>query len=224
MHLARSAERRIEQFVERVAGFIFPGQLHPNELGARLVRAADLQLTGSPYGDEAPNWFQIRVNPEELTGDLPVEALRTSLAAAMEAHSAERGWRLVGPVEVVFDLDADVPRGKVSVNPEFRQGQRAAWATLVGESGDVAIRNNRSVLGRDEGCDAVIVDDTVSRIHALLYRENRAFWLQDLGSANGTFSQVGRVSEPQELNQGDVITLGSASFMMSLSDEEGSGL
>jgi hypothetical protein len=220
MHLARSAERRIEQLVERVAGFIFPGQLHPNELGARIVRAADLHLTSSPYGDEAPNWFQIRVNPEEVTKDLPIGALETTLAAAMEEHSAERGWRLLGPVQVSLDLDSGVSRSKVSVVPEFRSGQRPAWATLSGEPGEVAVRNNRSVLGRGESCDAVIADETVSRIHALLYRENQAIWLTDLGSANGTFHQTGRVSEPHQVLHGDVITLGSVPLRVFVSGEE----
>ena len=46
MQLARSAERVIERLIDRVAGLIFPGQLQPAELTARIVRWSDGLLAG----------------------------------------------------------------------------------------------------------------------------------------------------------------------------------
>jgi adenylate cyclase len=54
----------------------------------------------------------------------------------------------------------------------------------------------------------VIPDEQVSRRHAIIQAQGeREFWLVDLGSANGTYLNGRRVSQPVRLQPGDVIRL-----------------
>ncbi|MEP6850351.1 MAG: FHA domain-containing protein, partial [Acidobacteriota bacterium] len=44
----------------------------------------------------------------------------------------------------------------------------------------------RTTIGRSARSDICIPDAFASRLHAEVHQEGDAFWLQDLGSANGT--------------------------------------
>jgi hypothetical protein len=64
-------------------------------------------------------------------------------------------------------------------------------------------------LGRRDDNDVVIDDPQISRRHASLSWEEDTFVLRDLGSANGTFLNAARITEPHALREGDAIGLGS---------------
>jgi len=64
-------------------------------------------------------------------------------------------------------------------------------------------------LGRRDDNDVVIDDPQISRRHASLSLEEGEFVLRDLGSANGTFLNAVRITEPHALRKGDAIGLGS---------------
>jgi len=64
-------------------------------------------------------------------------------------------------------------------------------------------------LGRRDDNDVVINDPQISRRHAALSWEEGTFVLRDLGSANGTFLNAVRITEPHALREGDAIGLGS---------------
>ncbi|MFN8609760.1 MAG: FHA domain-containing protein [Vulcanimicrobiota bacterium] len=66
------------------------------------------------------------------------------------------------------------------------------------------------VLGRDSKCDKVISDGEVSRNHARVAEKDGKYYLQDMGSTNGTYLN-GKRLEPSkwvEFNPGDVLRLG----------------
>ena len=65
--------------------------------------------------------------------------------------------------------------------------------------------SSRYVLGRNEGTHIFQKDDRMSRRHAELAFKEGEFWLEDLGSQNGTFL---RLLGPHVLLQGDVLRLG----------------
>lgn len=72
-------------------------------------------------------------------------------------------------------------------------------------------------IGRLSGSDLVVPDRFLSRQHARLFRQGDRIWIEDLGSANGTYVNDRRVEGPTEIHPGDELRL-SASYITLLSD------
>ena len=75
----------------------------------------------------------------------------------------------------------------------------------VGES--FPITSDRMTVGRRPDCDVFLDDVTVSRDHALLIRRGDAWYLDDMGSLNGTYVNRSRI-ESQRLEEGDEVQIG----------------
>ena len=65
-----------------------------------------------------------------------------------------------------------------------------------------------AIIGRQSDTLALI-DSTVSRQHARLIRQNDAWAIEDLNSANGTFVNGARIKRPTPLHLGDQIRCGT---------------
>jgi pSer/pThr/pTyr-binding forkhead associated (FHA) protein len=63
-------------------------------------------------------------------------------------------------------------------------------------------------IGRADGSAIRLSDTYVSQVHARLYGENGAWYVEDLGSTNGTYLNDRRVSQPVEVHAGDVVKVG----------------
>jgi hypothetical protein len=63
-------------------------------------------------------------------------------------------------------------------------------------------------LGRDVNNSIVLEDEFVSATHAALTYRGRAWYVEDLGSTNGTFLNRKKVSSPQPLRRGDRLQIG----------------
>ncbi len=68
------------------------------------------------------------------------------------------------------------------------------------------------LLGRAKDADIRIDDRSVSRRHARIGEAGGLFFVEDLGSANGTFVNGRRVSDRFFLSDGDILQLGSKRF------------
>jgi serine phosphatase RsbU (regulator of sigma subunit)/pSer/pThr/pTyr-binding forkhead associated (FHA) protein len=66
----------------------------------------------------------------------------------------------------------------------------------------------RTTIGRSARNDICIPDSFASRLHCEIRREGDVYWLNDLGSANGTKRNGIIVRSPVKLNSGDEIQLG----------------
>ena len=75
----------------------------------------------------------------------------------------------------------------------------------VGES--FPLERDRMTIGRRPDSDVFLDDVTVSRDHALLVRRNGEFYLDDLGSLNGTYVNRRRI-ESHRLADGDELQVG----------------
>jgi pSer/pThr/pTyr-binding forkhead associated (FHA) protein len=64
-------------------------------------------------------------------------------------------------------------------------------------------------IGRGSECDVVIADVSISRRHAQVLRQETGWYVQDLGSRNGTAINGQRLSEPGHLEDGDTLTVGA---------------
>lgn len=75
----------------------------------------------------------------------------------------------------------------------------------------VELVNDRSSLGRAATNDVVVLlDPTVSRLHAVIERYPTGFCVRDLGSANGTFVNGEPVKGETRLRTGDELRLGDS--------------
>lgn len=70
------------------------------------------------------------------------------------------------------------------------------------------------VLGRAPGCDLMLTDPTVSRNHAQLRHSPDGWVLTDLDSTNGTRVNGWRVTKPEPVRPGDLVTFGSQAFLI----------
>jgi hypothetical protein len=67
-------------------------------------------------------------------------------------------------------------------------------------------------IGRSPGCDLVVSDPTVSRVHAVLRCFGDQWFLVDLGSTNGSRVNGFRTRGAVAVGPGDLVTLGRAAF------------
>ena len=58
----------------------------------------------------------------------------------------------------------------------------------------------------------MIADNYVSNVHARVYLRDGSYWLEDLGSTNGTYMNRSRVSTPTQIGPGDDIRIGKATL------------
>jgi len=72
---------------------------------------------------------------------------------------------------------------------------------------EVALDRDWLVIGRGRSADMVIAEATISRAHAGIGFDGNAFYVQDLGSTNGTMINGARV-ETQPIENEDEIQMG----------------
>jgi hypothetical protein len=122
---------------------------------------------------------------------------------------------LVDPGRLVGDLNLRASRPDRS----FTQALGAALRRVIGSSEhppvdsvvllalDWAGGRTELIVGRDQTCDVMLPDPSVSRRHARLLFRDGSWVLQDLGSTNGTVVNDVRVGRC-ELRPGDLMILG----------------
>jgi phosphoserine phosphatase RsbU/P len=65
-----------------------------------------------------------------------------------------------------------------------------------------------TIVGRNPDCDVILQPKSVSRKHAAVVRRGLAFDVKDLGSTRGTLVNGQRLTEPVQLNDGDLLQIG----------------
>ncbi len=73
-------------------------------------------------------------------------------------------------------------------------------------------------IGRHRTCDLTLDKDGISRQHARIFRKGSHYYVEDLGSVNGTFlgSSPVRANEPVELADQDEVSLGHELYTLKL--------
>jgi len=74
---------------------------------------------------------------------------------------------------------------------------------LMSEEGELdKVAKDRFLIGRGKHCDFIIQSGKVSREHAVIVRENDEFFIEDLGSSNGTWNNKKRIKR-RKIEDGD---------------------
>lgn len=74
------------------------------------------------------------------------------------------------------------------------------------------------LIGRDSRCDLHLDDTTVSAEHARLTYHHSQWWVEDLGSKNGTYLNHVPVINATVLKSGDELELGKATLVIRFSE------
>ncbi len=144
----------------------------------------------------------------ELTGDLPLGAVRIDLADVSREGLERAGWRLFPAGKEASRSASHTVLNLTGLGPELR---------LVTEAGASSTRRlplsleqgERRVLGREpEVTDWALSDPAVSRRHLELRAEPGGLMAEDLGSTSGTRLNGKQLAGAQRLNNGDEIELG----------------
>jgi len=126
----------------------------------------------------------------------------TSRAAAPPA-------RTPAPAPVKAPAPAPVPAPEKAKAP----GRRTPRQVVVTEGplrGTTITLGQQSVLiGRSPESTLVLDDDFASGRHARIFPEDGEWFVEDLGSTNGTFAGQQRVSGPQRLAVGSTLKIGT---------------
>ena len=74
------------------------------------------------------------------------------------------------------------------------------------------VEGARAVVGRSPECDVVLDEAAVSRHHAVITRDAGDFFIEDLGSRNGTFVNGQRIANRAPLREGDRVLICDLTF------------
>jgi diguanylate cyclase (GGDEF)-like protein len=105
------------------------------------------------------------------------------------------------------------PMGLVEKSPP---GGEACLVNLHPPGPDLGRRftltSSQYTVGRDTDSTFVVSRSSVSRQHARLYLEDEMWWVEDLGSTNGTFVNEIRCVSPKQLTDSDQLRFGDAIY------------
>jgi pSer/pThr/pTyr-binding forkhead associated (FHA) protein len=72
--------------------------------------------------------------------------------------------------------------------------------------------NGTLQVGRAEACQIRLPDTYASSFHARIYNRDGSWYIEDLGSTNGTYLNHRRITAPAELRAGDKVKIGKTTL------------
>jgi len=66
--------------------------------------------------------------------------------------------------------------------------------------------------GRADACQLRLSDTYASSFHARIYNSDGAWFIEDLGSTNGTYLNQRRITAPAEVRAGDKVRIGKTTL------------
>jgi len=144
-------------------------------------RAAPLRSTGPAADPVSPTIGTPVLGKEDLKSDLD------DLASLGEVDTGAPDGTPDDPLDI---LDRQLPEEDHSGSGD--------QLYLMAESGALdRIAKDRFVIGRGKHCDFIINSGKVSREHAVIVRDEGAYYIEDLGSSNGTWFNKQRIKRKQ---------------------------
>jgi pSer/pThr/pTyr-binding forkhead associated (FHA) protein len=120
-----------------------------------------------------------------------------------------------GPLEVERFMSRATPVEQRELAGPVPSGASVRVARGFFEGLELSIDRDWVVIGRGRSADIIIAEPTISRAHAAIGFDGEGFFLEDLGSTNG--SAVNGSNEPKlGLSSGDEIQLGKLRLLLTL--------
>lgn len=103
---------------------------------------------------------------------------------------------------------------KIRPTPNAPARSRKGFTTLAVMEGPlrgttVPLKESGVLLGRNPECTLVLDDDYASGRHARVFYEDKAWYVEDLGSTNGTHVNGERITESHVLQAGTQLRIGT---------------
>ena len=77
---------------------------------------------------------------------------------------------------------------------------------------EIPIPAPRFLIGRSNDCHLRPKSDSISRNHCTILTRDNQVWIRDLNSRNGTFVNGERITEEEEIKDGDQLQIGKLEF------------
>ncbi|MGC8627468.1 MAG: FHA domain-containing protein [Acidimicrobiales bacterium] len=134
-----------------------------------------------------------------------LRVVRAVWAELREPKAVPADLAPTGLAEPTKRLSAEAPRAGKSRNLP----QRLA---VVGPDRSAATSfplAQQMTIGRSDGCTVPLPKDNfVSHVHARVFFQDNEYWVEDLGSTNGTLVNGKKVTTPVPLRRGDRLQVG----------------
>ncbi len=197
------------------------GPLEPRAHGLRLRCSALEARTRAAALADASRFDEAKAELERVIGEIrraPVESNDAELSEALE--------------QLIDDVALMQQRPDAQARAAFRRGQkdltrrpasallasalsnrpRARLIILEGMAPAEVPLQGDMVLGRTASADLQLESGSVSRMHTRITASDGAFWVNDLGSSNGTLLN-GRPVRCEKLSDGDVLQVGAVKLL-----------
>jgi pSer/pThr/pTyr-binding forkhead associated (FHA) protein len=141
---------------------------------------SELTVTVLRLGLLAALWFFVFSIVTVLRSDLYGTRIVTRREARRDARRARPGARAV----------AGQPAAAPQRRPRRGNGRGIAYLAVTAgplNGTTLPLRDQGTLVGRNPECALVLDDDYASGRHAKIYREGEQWFVEDLGSTNGTF-------------------------------------
>lgn len=223
-----SDQPRIERFFEQAARMATGPGIHPIEVLQRIQAAAE----SSVRDRDVANAYRVEFSPSDSERFARLrEQLTRGAGRMLDELVRSRELHPLGPWHFEFAAVADLAPGALRVSARYREPTHrpetvAAGATRVitrqrgksivlDDGTRVPLTHTPFVIGRGAGCDLVVPDLSISRLHAEIGSgPGGTLTIRDLGSRNGVIIDGERLADEAELIPGDMFVLGDARFWL----------
>src|SRR5450631_2109582 len=105
---------------------------------------------------------------------------------------------------------AITPRGSRASSKRIPTMLTVTEGSLAGTT--LSLMESGVLLGRNPECTLILDDDFASGRHARIFRRDSGWFVEDLGSTNGTFLGSSKLTQPMPLEVGSTLRIGKTIF------------
>ena len=221
-------ERKLEGVVNGAFARAFKGDVQPVEITARLQKELDAEARLLSRDRRlVPNDFTIGLSRHDYDRLVPYSrTLNSDIIPQLREYAANAGYVFNGPVTIAYELEANLPVGRFTVESQaVAAAATPATTTAIRRAVLVlevnGIRHPLSppgfTLGRGTDADVRINDPGISRLHARVSVRGTEDAPQvtndDMGSTNGIVVD-GRRVQTATLTAGSRVELGNTRMLV----------